>query len=100
MAQAQVEEAGTGDLGGRKAGAGQIHFFHQDLGHLAGILAQGLGVLHGKAGGIVTVAQILGDLDLHGTDFRLGQQALGNGGLIGLPDQVGGLGHGKLDVIH
>ena len=100
VAQTQVQKAGAGDLGGGKAGALQLHFGNQDLGYLAGVLAQDLGVLHGKAGGIVAVAQILGDLDLHRADFGLGQFAGLDGGVIGLPDELGGLGHGILDVIH
>ena len=100
VAQAQVEEAGTRDLGGGKAGALQRHVGNQDLRRLAGRHAQKLCVLHGKAAGVIAVAQILGDLDLYRAHLCPRQVAGLRRGVIGLSDQAGGLGHCGLDMIH
>ena len=98
--QAEIQEARPGHLHGGEIGPGQVHVVHEDLGHLAGILLQGLGGGQAEGGGIVAVGGVLGDLHRRGHSRVLGQKALCRGLLIGADGQVQHLVLGVLDHIH
>ena len=92
---AQVDEAGPGDVGGGDAWAGH-QCFDQPSGQLAGVGADLLGDLKGQVGGVIAVLGVAGPLDGHGRRQRRGVEAMrgqdrGGGGLEQLC-QVGG-GH-------
>ena len=92
---AQVDEAGPGDVGGGDAG-GRHQCVGQPSGQLAGVGADLLGDLKGQVGGVVAVLGVAGPLDGHGRRQRRGVEAVlgqdrGGGGLEQLC-QVGG-GH-------
>ena len=98
--QAEIQKAGTGHLHGGEVGPCQVHVVHQDLGHLAGVLFQGLGGGQAEGGGIVAVGGVLGDLHRRGHGHVLRQQPLGRGLAIGGNGQVQHLVLGDLDHIH
>ena len=99
VAQAEVQEAGAGDLHGGEDGAGEIHVVHQGLGNGAGGHLHGLGPGHGHGGGVVAVLGVLGDL--HGA-FQLypgGEGPGRDGRLVGLGGQLADLSFCRLNQI-
>ena len=98
--QAEIQEARPGHLHGGEIGPGQVHVVHEDLGHLAGVLLQGLGGGQAEGGGVVAVGGILGDLDRGDGLHAIGQQTLLHGGAVGAARQGGDLVLCALDHIH
>ena len=91
MAQAQVEEARTGDLQTGEDGSLQLGLLTDGLGDLPGIHAQRLCRLHGKGGCEIAVLHILGDLHRSGLKRMGGQQSFFRRLPIGFEDQALGL---------
>ena len=99
-AQGEIQKTGARHGGGGKVAAGKVHVVQQDLGHLPGIFAQGLGGGQAEGGGVVAVGSVLGDFHrgLHGT---IGGQKSGCGGrLVGGQGQLQHLILGVLYHIH
>ena len=80
--QAEVQEAGAGDLSGGKIGALQLHVVQQRLGDVPGRLPQRFGGCQGKGGGEVAVGGILGNFHRGGLHLRLGQGAVSHRRLV------------------
>ena len=100
--QAEVQEAGSGDLHGVEPAVRQVQLRRQGLRQLPGGHAQGLGAAHGIGTGIVAVLRILGDLDLsvqfacggEGALFRRGGTGLLQQGVDLLPGRFDHTAHG------